>query len=197
MLYSGLTLERRLVEGWQLPTVFFAVETLYLIYQRIHYKKDFIIILLVLLFANNFFIFIAEFTVYHGTTENRQYYLPKNLYQSYLWLKKEDPDYNKIILSSPLTSLTATFLADKTVFQGHGFETINAELKKNIWLTFINSNADDEKKIEFLKNWKIDYFFWGPYEKIQKPQYRPEEKNYLKQIYQADGVIIYKINNPY
>lgn len=193
LLYSGLPFERRLVEGWQLPVVVLAIETLWIFYQKISFKKSFLILIIVLLASSSLFVFMLETFIPQQKTERRMYYLSTDVRQALLWLKQTDPDFSKIVLAAPLTGINATFLANKTIFLGHGLETLSANQKKEDWLNFINNNTNEAKKVDFLKKWKIDYLFWGPYEQMTEPQFKPAEKPYLHPIYQNAKVTIYQV----
>lgn len=193
LLHSNLPFERRLIEGWQLPVIIFAMETLWVIYQKISLKKHFLVLAIIFFFSNTLFVFIVETIIPQQKFERRMYYLPTNIQQACSWLKQADPSFNKIVLAAPLTNLNATFLADKTIFLGHGLETLLANQKKAEWLNFINSNNNEELKMEFLKKWKIDYLIWGPYEQMTKPAFQPVEKPYLHSIYQNANVTIYQV----
>lgn len=199
LILSKLPFERRLIEGWQFPAVILAVDSLFLIKAKLVSLKKLSALIfnkITLFFFFIFpliFIYFILFNVYLNPGE-RQFYLPNEVKESLTWLKNQGT-YDDIVLTSTYTGLAAAFVADKTVFIGHGFETLNSKQKLKQMTWFFQTNDEDNLKKEFLKDWKIKYLILGPYEKNLNSTFEPAQKNYLKEIYNQGGVEIYQTLN--
>ncbi|KKR48606.1 MAG: hypothetical protein UT86_C0004G0092 [Candidatus Magasanikbacteria bacterium GW2011_GWC2_40_17] len=199
LILSKLPFERRLIEGWQFPAIILAVDSIFLIKNKFApFKKISALIFNRLTFFLIFifpliFIYFILFNVYYNPGE-RQFYLPNEVKDSLVWLKNKGT-YDDIVLSSTYTGLAAAFMADKTVFIGHGFETLDSRKKMKQMAWFFQTNTEDDLKKEMLKNWNIKYLIFGPYEKALNSIYEPDQKKYLTKIYSQKGVEIYQTAN--
>lgn len=198
LLYAPLTFQRRLIEAWQLPVVLLATPLLTQVADWIVKKIKFIgktycyALAILLFFISPIQIWWLTFSIYHQPA-GRNFYFPQNTLAALKWLKQYDSS-SSTVLSSVYTGQVAAFAADKNVFIGHNLETVKIKEKLKQWQWFIAENDvdSDEIKKEFLKHWKIDYFFWGENEKSYG-DYQPAEKKYLEKIYDKNEVEIYRV----
>lgn len=194
LLLAPLPFQKRLIEGWQLPVIILTTETLFLIFDK--FAKKTIIKYCQFVFILIFFILPAGLVWFFTLTiyrhpQDRLFYLPTGIYQSLQWLKKTDQNKNSVVLAAPATSLAAAFVANKTVYWGHKFETVRAREKVETLQWFFDNNDQDETTEKFLKYWRVKYLIWGAAEK-KAAKFKPEEKKYLDKIYADEGVEIYK-----
>jgi len=118
-------------------------------------------------------------------------YLKKEVQTAMLWLR-ENTEEESIVLSSYETGNLIPAFSIRQVYLGHEHQTAQFERKASETERFFQKNNDDGK-IAFLKENKIDYFFFGPEEK-KLIQFNPDEKDYLKRVFSNNQATIYKVN---
>ena len=108
------------------------------------------------------------------------FYLPLDYLKPVLWLKDN-------------LSLTETVLAsDKwDTFIG-GNQTNRSADKIRLLNRFYGDNQSDGQKLEFLKTYSVDYVYFSPAEK-EKGDFRPQEKDYLKEVYNDGWAQIFRV----
>jgi len=212
LLFAPIPFQKRLIEGWQFPLILLAVGPIIriadIIKQKTSLGNSYNRTLFFLFFITPALtIFFSAFAVYHSDDVFiRQVYLPKNLHHALTWLKTKG-NYDEVVLGHLLTSISAAFLADKTIYAGHKFETINIKQKLALLEKFFateTTKMETTKKeqlnktafiMDFLTQNRIKYIVWGPYEK--NINFQPQTKNYFKEIYNQDGVVIYENQHYY
>lgn len=197
LLYSPLPFQRRLIEGWQLPVVILAVPLLLLFLDIWRTSQGrltrylFYLLIPLLFFSSNLVVWLNSFAIYHQPSRQPNFYLSENLWQALSWLEKQG-GWEEVVLTAHYTGLITPFLAEKKVFLGHNYETIKSQVKSKIVQWFFGGNGEDEKKKEFLKQTNVKYVIWGEREK-QLGDFQPEEKDYLKKIFENRETRIYQI----
>jgi uncharacterized membrane protein len=78
------------------------------------------------------------------------------------------------------------------VFAGHGPETVRVEEKQALMRRFFDASTGDAWRQDLLKNYSIDYVFWGPAER-QVGEFDPRDAAYLRAIYDVDGYMIFEV----
>lgn len=204
LIYMPVNFQRRMVEGLQIPIVFFAVEFLWYIYYEIKKRMAnafmvkyvlnnpiILIYILVALFApSNLFVWARDIALY--IEKSPLVYLSEEVVAPMKWLKKQGGEPMNI-LADVNSSYFISGIAGKTVFAGHAVETLYFEDKEKMVKKFFLDNTNDEAKMRFLQNYKITHIYYGKREK-DLGEYRPEEKKYLTKVYSNGEVRIYKVN---
>jgi uncharacterized membrane protein len=77
-------------------------------------------------------------------------------------------------------------------FVGHGPETVRFDEKKALVARFFGATADDAWRQGLLREYGVDYVFWGPAERKLGP-FDPLAASYLEPVYEADGYAILEV----
>lgn len=156
--------------------------------QYILENNTFLVLLFILFFClTNYYILVMELDY------SFQAYLSKEKFRAMQWLQENSPE-ESIVLSSSRSGNIIPVFSLRSVYAGHGIMTAQMKEKlKNIdW--FFGSRADDELKKNFLKEAGIDYLFYSSEEK-NLGLFRPQEKDYLKEVYRNNEVLVFQIVN--
>ncbi|NCF75157.1 MAG: hypothetical protein GWO87_01565 [Xanthomonadaceae bacterium] len=195
-----IAFQRRLTMGMQIPIVILSVIAIFVIYENIknlkfisNFKKSKAVTILLLSFI---FIFLSLSNLYVITegfivSYQKMNYLHTSKIQAMLWIK-QNVKKNETIFSSVLIGNIIPAIATKKVYAGHWVETTNSEYKRNKIVWFFRTNKSDKQKKKFLKNSRIDYIFYSNLEQ-NIGSFNPDEKKYLKKVYDNKDVQIYKV----
>jgi hypothetical protein len=77
------------------------------------------------------------------------------------------------------------------VFMGHGPETIHFGEKKALVVRFFDATTDDAWRRDLLEEYSVDYVFWGPAER-RVGDFNPGQVSYLTLIYDAAGFAVFR-----
>jgi hypothetical protein len=83
--------------------------------------------------------------------------------------------------------------AGNRVFLGHGPETIHAEEKINIVKQFFQAQTSDAYREEILRQYNIAYLFYGPAERALG-DFQPATKPYLAEAFINGRYAVYEVN---
>lgn len=78
------------------------------------------------------------------------------------------------------------------VFVGHGPETVHFREKGAFATRFFDAATDDAWRQGLLEAYDIDYVFWGPRER-ESGAFDPRTVSYLRPIYDADGYAVFEV----
>jgi len=95
--------------------------------------------------------------------------------------------YDDVVLSSYSTGNYLPARAGARAFIGLGTETVHIEEKRALVNRFFDASASDEWRAQFLRQWRITYIFVGPDESFSA------DASFLRPVYQSDGHTIYKV----
>jgi len=204
LLYSPFPFQRRLMQGLQIPMIILAVFGLQFIYYYLKQKlsannfdfyinnKYLAIILFILLFtSSNLNNWIREIAVFAEIYP--QLYVHNDSIAGYNWFK-DNTTLDSVILTDLYNGNLIPGRTGHKVYVGHGVETLFFESKFNEMVWFYLINDSDDKKYNFLKKNNINYIFYSSNE-AGIGEFKPIEKNYLKQIFQQGEVEIYQVIN--
>jgi hypothetical protein len=77
-------------------------------------------------------------------------------------------------------------------FVGHGPETVHFGEKKALVAHFFGATADDAWRQGLLSEYSVDYVLWGPAER-KLGRFDPQATSYLQPVYEADGYAIFEV----
>jgi hypothetical protein len=78
-------------------------------------------------------------------------------------------------------------------FVGHWAQTLDFYGKVELVDNFFNSDVDDVVRENILRDYSVDYVFFSDEER-RLGDYNPADAPYLTEVYNQDGVIIYRVN---
>jgi hypothetical protein len=195
-----LNFQRRLIEGIQIPIIILATISIFIIYEKYKHKKLlkiiikdkdilrlYILIILITLSLSNLYIMMEGFLAINQKIP----YTEKSKIKGFAWIDKNTDKESAILSNSYLGNIIPAF-TNRNVFIGHWVETTNYQEKQNNSRWFFEENNEDQQKKEFLKNSRINYIFYSDIEE-KMGEFNPNEKDYLKSVYNQDGVKIFKV----
>jgi hypothetical protein len=193
LVYLPFNLQRRLVEGVQVPLSLLAAMGLFTITRlrgRIPDLRRWLVVGLVLLVLSvTNLLLVGSFSLaLRGS--------PPHVYRSsdeiaaLDWLQGQvEPD--DVVLTSYETGNYLPARVWARVFVGHGPETADYDVKNRLMWRFFDASTDDGWRQELLEEHGIDYVFWGPAER-QVGSFDPRSASYLRKIYDEDGYAIFE-----
>ncbi|OQY19501.1 MAG: hypothetical protein B6I34_09515 [Anaerolineaceae bacterium 4572_32.1] len=97
------------------------------------------------------------------------------------WLaERVAPD--NVVLTAYDTGTYLPVRAGARAFLGHGLETVDADEKEALVVRFFDVTATDSWRQQLLEKHDVDYVFWGPSERALG-DFDPAQAAYLRQIY--------------
>jgi hypothetical protein len=97
-----------------------------------------------------------------------------------------------VVLASYRTGSYLPARVGARVFVGHGPESVRAQPKKALVARFFGGSADDAWRQRLLEEYGVDYVFWGPEER-QLGGFDPVGAGYLEPIYDRDGYLVLEV----
>jgi len=209
LLYIPFNLQRRLIEGFQIPLCILASLGLarYVLpvvtcsgltksltrfrrYTRPKLRR-FVTTAIILLTIPSNLLLIATSLIQVGRLSPPIFHEGMEL-EAMDWLAAHTQP-SDIVLSSFQVGNYIPARAGNRVFLGHGSETIHAEEKENIVRQFLQAQISDAYRKEILRRYNIAYLFYGPAERALG-DFQPATRPYLEEAFTNDRYTVYKVN---
>jgi len=200
--FNFLRFPRRLTEGLQFPLVVLSIYFLFYLYNLLKnkinsqvfnliiYNKGVLIFPFIILFTfSNIYIYLNDLIIYYHQYPN--YYISNDFIKVTKKIKEETSE-DILILASYKNSNLIPGLTGRRIYAGHFGETINHLKKIDEINWFYSTNDEDELKYQFLRSRGVNFVFYGPEEKALG-NFPPQEKNYLKKVYQSGDYSLYQV----
>jgi hypothetical protein len=107
------------------------------------------------------------------------------------WLGSYAEIDSKLLASFQVGNI-APARAELRAFAGHGPETLHSEAKIDMIRRFFQPSTDAEWRISLLRDYEVDYVFYGPLERTLG-DWDPTTAQYLETIYDELGYTIYAV----
>lgn len=184
LAYFPNNLQRRLTEGIWIVLVAFMVIRLKEI--KNHFKLTY---LLYSAFANPIILIIGSiFAIWQPALP---LYRPIEETSSFNFLEQTGKKAETVLASYQTSNALPAWVPMNTLL-GHGPESIHLSIMEPDVKEFYSSNTLDETRISLLKEFGIDYVFWGP-EEHSLGSWDPSEAAYLQRIFSESGYQIYRV----
>jgi hypothetical protein len=191
LVYLPINVQRRLVEGVQMPLSLLAALGFYSFRLQGFRLRVVMAVLLVGLSLTNVMLVAGNCLALRGQ--------PAPIYRDVAevavldWLAEGDRvGFDDVVLA---TYETGNYLPARTkarVFVGHGPETIRANEKKILVARFFDAATDDAWRQQLLTRYGVDYVFWGPEEQALGA-FDPKKVGYLTPVYEADNYVLFEV----
>ncbi|MFB0533555.1 MAG: hypothetical protein ACETWR_01090 [Anaerolineae bacterium] len=209
LLYMPFNLQRRLIEGFQIPLCILASLGLarYVLpavtrsgltrsltrFQRYTRPKlrRFVTTTIILLTIPSNLLLIATSLIQVSCLSPPIFHERMEL-EAMDWLAAHTQP-SDIVLSSSEAGNYIPAWAGNRVFLGHGPETIHAEEKEDIVRQFFQAQTSDTHRKEILRRYNIAYLFYGPAERALG-DFQPAHRSYLEEAFANDQYAIYKVH---
>jgi hypothetical protein len=189
LVYLPFNLQRRLVEGVQVPLSLLAARGVSSFGLQGFRLRVVVSVLLVGLSLTNVLLVAESCLWVRG--------LPSPIYRDAAevaaldWLgERAAPD--DVMLTAYETGNYLPARVRARVFLGHGPETVRFGEKKALVARFFDAATDDAWRRDLLEEHGVDYVFWGPAER-QLGGFEPQAVSYLRQVYEAGGCAIFEV----
>lgn len=202
LIYSPFPFQRRMTQGLQISMIILGVMGLRYLYKYLEVKmskskfdfwvnnKYLFVILFVLIFtSSNVYNWVREIVVFTGNYP--QLYITADKMAGYNWLRQQTGE-NEVILSDLYNGNLIPGKTGRKVFIGHTVETLFFQSKLNQMNWFYATDQLDYKKQIFLKESNINYVFFSQSED-ELGEFEPDDKDYLKKVFEQGDVKIYSI----
>ncbi len=194
LVYLPFNLQRRLVEGVQVPLSMLAALGLVKFVQRWRADRAFrpklmIVFTLIVLSLTNLMLVAGNSLVLRDR--------PSPIYREVFelvaldWLG-ERVGFDDVVLTAYETGNYLPARAKARVFLGHGPETLRVNEKQALTARFFDARTDDDWRRDLLAAYGIDYVFWGPAER-QLGHFDPHSAPYLRSVYEANGYAVFDV----
>ena len=185
LVYLPFNLQRRLVEGVQVPLSLLAAWGLV----KISKSRLLVSVILVSLSLTNVLLVAGNSLALRGRPA--PIYRDAGQVAAMDWLNgRVRPD--DVVLTSYATGNYLPARVGARVFVGHGPESVHAAEKDELVRQFFSAATDDTWRRWLLEEYGVDYVFWGPEERATGT-FDPGEAGFLSPVYTAKAHIIYEV----
>ena len=189
LVYLPFNLQRRLVEGVQVPLSLLAALGVSSFRLRGFRLRVVVGILVIGLSLTNVMLVAGNCLALRG--QPAPIYRDAGEVAALDWLNgRVDP--GDVVLA---TYATGNYLPARTrarAFVGHGPESVRAGEKEALVARFFSATADEAWRRQLLAQYGVDYVFWGPAERALG-DLDPGQAVYLRQVYEAEGYSIFEV----
>lgn len=199
LLYAPLTFQRRLAQNLHFPIVILA--TYAIIYLSAKYRKTrvfnylvsnriVIVFIFIIFFSfSNIYAIINDVMLYKSIAYPF-FYLSDDYERSFDWMK-QNMTSDDVVLSEWIDGNFIPGYTGRTVYLGHGVETVDYLFKQQQTNWFYQNDLEIEEKIDFLKQSGIDYIFFSA-RTSELGNFDPKTKKFLHEEFVSDDVKIYR-----
>jgi hypothetical protein len=200
LLYAPLTFQRRLTQNIHFPMVLLAVYAIIFLAKKfkntktVNYlleNKVVIAFIFIIFFAfSNVYALINDIVLYRYISYPF-FYLSDDYKNAFVWLKT-NMSKGDVILSEWIDGNFIPGYTGRTVYLGHGVETVDYKLKQEQTNWFYQDNTESLEKKDFLLQNNIDYIFFSDRTK-ELGDFDPKTKEFLHEEFTSDTVNIYRL----
>ena len=119
------------------------------------------------------------------------YYLHRDEVAALAWLESNGTNAD-VALSSLTIGQYIPALTGKYAFLAHWAQTVDFYGKSVMVDEFFSDSTDDLRRQEILKQYSVDYIFYGPAER-SLGQYQPDRAPFLWQVYDGSSVQVFQV----
>ncbi len=189
LVYLPFNLQRRLVEGVQVPLSLLAAWGVFHFGWRGFRLGVIVAFLLIGLALTNVMLVAGNCLALRGR--------PAPIYRDAEevavmdWLS-ERVDFEDVVLTTYESGNYLPARARARVFVGHGPETVRADEKKALVARFYDATTGDGWRRRLLDEYGVDYVFWGPTERALGA-FEPQRASYLAPAYRVGDYAVFEV----
>jgi len=189
LVYLPFNLQRRLVEGVQVPLSLLASLGILSFRWRGMRLRLLLGVLLVGLPLTNVMLVAGNCMSLRG--EPAPIYRDIGEVAALDWLN-EQAESDDVVLAAYETGNYLPTRVQARAFVGHGPESVRADEKKALVARFFDARTDDAWRRRLLAQYGVDYVFWGPAEQ-DLGGFNPGEAAYLDSVYQSGAYALFEV----
>jgi hypothetical protein len=208
LIYLPFNSQRRLIESWQIPLIYFAAIGLVYVglpawrrsrfvkwlsgFRRysVHGLRSWLLTSLVIFSAATYVLLLVDQSM-RMMGQTPPSFRDGHEVEALRWLDQR-VTFDDVILSSFDTGNYLPAQVDARAFLGHGPETAHSRDKSELVAKFYDSATADDWRRQFLSEWPITYVLVGPLEKALG-DFDPTHTDYLALEYDQAGYQIYRV----
>jgi len=197
LLYVPLTIQRRLVEGLQLPLVIAASVAVFAITTRTvrhfkheRYRKAVLVGIIVFASLTNLGFLVGQIVDRGPGPDDAWRYMPSDLNSAFEWLQENAPP-DSILLTSYVTGNMAPSRTGLRVFFGHYAQTIASDRKGEQVTAFYSNAMSDGAKRRLFEAHNVSYVIYGPFERRISREFVPAP--WLALVHRAGEVEVFEV----
>ena len=187
LIYMPIGLQRRLIEGFQVPLVTLTILGLSTI--NYSYRRWLTILLLSLIFPSSLMLFTGAIQSASHTTE--PVFLPADELVVFDWLN-QNAQPGEVVLSSYRTGNAVPVYTPLVSFFGHTVETVFYDKKLTQVVAFYQPETNNNERLGLISAGRIAYIFFGPQER-KLGALDPSSLPYLKKRFEYGDYAIYQV----
>ncbi|MFA6525156.1 MAG: hypothetical protein WCT33_02675 [Patescibacteria group bacterium] len=199
LLYTPLDFQRRLAQNLHFPMVLLATYAIIFLVKKYGYtmvvryllnNKVVLAFIFIIFFSfSNIYAILNDLLLYKSMAYPF-FYLSQDYAKSFDWMK-ENMSKDDVILSEWIDGNFIPGYSGRTVYLGHGVETVNYLFKQEQTEWFYRDNLETDAKKEFLKQSGIDYIlFSGRSQELG--DFDPKNKEFLREEFTSNEISIYR-----
>ncbi len=194
LVYLPFNLQRRLVEGVQVPLSLLAAMGLAKIFNLRSSTFDVksrlaVGVVLTVLSLTNVLLVVGNCLALRGRAD--PIYRDAGEVAALDWLNGQ-VESDDVVLAAYETGNYLPVRVGARSFVGHGPESIHADEKKALVAQFFSGTADSDWRCGLFAEYGVDWVFWGPMER-RLGDFDPGQAVCLKQVYEAEGYAIFEV----
>jgi len=200
LLYAPMSIQRRFIEGLQLPLAIAAAAALHWIARRgfkgsaaARNRKIFLTCAIGFASLTNAGFWVGQMLARgtaSGATDPRRY-LDSDLTAAFDWLRA-NAQSDAVLFSSYLTGNVAPSMTGLRVFLGHYAQTLNSDEKGAETTAFYTNALNDETARKIFAEHRVRYVIYGPFESTISSMFVPPD--WLSVAYSSGGVSVFEVN---
>jgi uncharacterized membrane protein len=189
LVYLPINVQRRLVEGVQVPLSLLAALGFHKFRWQGFRLRVLSVVLLVVLSLTNVMLVAGNCLALQG--QPAPIYRDRWEVAALDWLG-ERVQSDDVVLGAYRTGNYLPARAKARSFVGHGPESVRADEKKALVAQFFASETGDRWRLDLLSSYGVDWLFWGPIER-ELGRFDPRAVPYLQQVYDTMGYTIFEV----
>lgn len=204
LIYLPVDYQIHLLNGWQVPIAFLATKGLFqyvtpfigkfvlgrgLLWKVENLQKAMGILLVVLILPTNLYLFFWRFV--DLSRHDYPYYLYKDELSAMAWLN-ENVAPDDVVLSSLTIGQYIPAWTGAHAFLAHWAQTVDFYGKTEMVDSFFATNTDNTSRNAILKEYSVDYIFYGPVER-KIGNFDPNSDESLSMVYENPLVEVFRV----
>ncbi|HXF38996.1 MAG TPA: hypothetical protein VN687_04725 [Blastocatellia bacterium] len=197
LLYVPLTIQRRLVEGLQLPLAIAASVAVFAITRRtfrhfkaVRYRKAVLVGIIVFASLTNLGFLVGQIVDRGPRPDDVWRYMPADLDSAFAWLQSNAPP-DSILFTSYVTGNMAPSRTGLRVFFGHYAQTIESSNKAEQVTSFYSNEMNEGAQRRLFEAHQVSYVIYGPFEQRISSRFVPGPS--LALVHRAGEVEVFEV----
>jgi hypothetical protein len=189
-LYYPSNLQRRFLDGYQLPVVLIALAGFLFAVHKLSpawRRRSALALTICCTFTNLLLLSGAVFTI---TARTPPIFVPRPVVEAAHWLDRHAPKDSIVLAAYDTGNLLPAYASVRT-FVGHGPQSVDAEQKRQLASDFFSSMSTTERQA-LLAGYAVDYIFYGPNERAIGG-FHPESESPYRAVYHDQVVTLFRV----